>query len=138
MMMISEKTWTAGSFHCGPTGFLWIQRFHRYNQHQLLWILELLGEFFFIYSFVYSSFLYIILYFLLFYIFFYKYSLVWLHHIAKQSYLIYEPYTDMLSGGSLKDGSRAVRRAVAVLRYFIFYGFCIPRVAENQRFFSYY
>ena len=27
---------------------------------------------------------------------------------------------------------------VAVLRYLIFYGFCIPRVAENQSFFSYY
>ena len=27
---------------------------------------------------------------------------------------------------------------VAVLRYLIFYCFCIPRVAENQSFFSYY
>ena len=27
---------------------------------------------------------------------------------------------------------------VAVFRYLIFYGFCIPRVAENQSFFSYY
>ena len=27
---------------------------------------------------------------------------------------------------------------VAVFRYSIFYGFCIPRVAENQSFFYYY
>ena len=35
-------------------------------------------------------------------------------------------------------GAGQNKLTVAVLRYLIFYGFCIPRVAENQSFFSYY